>query len=139
MASEIEVKQYLAYWMQLGKHLVLQGGQKTVKPGAIIAGDRYSAEFEACWEQARDPNSGDCYLEGAEFTIAQLLTEQWDVIDCGRCTMPSPIPSAGVASSECPCHDLPSWPNNELPHPRLPISNQPRLKDIRQRLVDSKP
>jgi hypothetical protein len=138
MADKIQVKQYLAYWMQLGKRLVLQGGQHIVSPEVIVAGDQYSSEFEAYWQQACSPGAGDCYLEGTDFTIAQLLTEQWDIIDCGRCTMPFPLPSAGVTSPECPCHDLPSWPNNELPHPRLPVSSTPHLQNIRQRLTNSK-
>ncbi len=138
MASKIQVKQYLAYWMQLGKGLVLQGGQRIVKPAVIVEGNQYSSEFEAYWEQACSSESGDCYLEGTDHTITQLLTEKWDLIDCSRCAMPLPLPNAGVASPECPCHDLPSWPNDDLPHPRLPVSNRPHLQNIRQRLVNSK-
>lgn len=134
MADPQQVKQYLARWLQLGKALTVQGGQ-SVKPHPVIAGDRYSTEFEASWQQICAPESGDCYLEGTELTIQQLLSEQWDIIDCGRCDMPIPVPHTGAGAADCPCHDLPTWPNTELPQPRLPVRNGTYLKDIHQRLT----
>ncbi|MGB7417142.1 MAG: hypothetical protein WA902_23310 [Thermosynechococcaceae cyanobacterium] len=138
MADTIQVKQYLAHWLQLGKGLMIQGGQSVMKPETVIAGDQYSSEFEASWQAICSSHSGECYLEGTDLTVEQLLSEQWDIIDCGRCAMPVPVPNAGVASSDCPCHDLPGWPNTELPQPRLPVHNDQHLQDIHQRLGPSK-
>ena len=33
-------------------------------PLPIFNGDRYSSQFEDCWQKILDPESGDCYLEG---------------------------------------------------------------------------
>ncbi len=137
MAKEKQVKQYVAHWLQLGKALMVNGGQTTFKPKVVISGNQYSQEFETCWQAICAPDSGDCYLEGSDLTVAQLLTQQWDITDCGRCSMPVPLPTAGIASVDCPCHDLPSWPNDELPHPRSPVSSSDYLKGIRQRLTQS--
>lgn len=137
MAAQSQVKKYLAYWLQLGKGVCLQDGRIIQRPQNILQGDGYSQEFEACWQQVRSPASGECYLEGTEQTIEQLLTDQWDIIGCGRCAMPMPVPVAGIASPACPCHDLPSWPNLELPQPRSPVNTTDHLQGIRQRLLDA--
>jgi hypothetical protein len=134
MASERDVKQYLAYWLQLGKPVMIRGGQVSLLPRPVIAGDRYSQEFEDCWQQVISPASGDCYLEGTNQTIAELLTPAWDVNPCARCSMPVPIRNVGVTSLECPCINLPDWPNLEIPLPRAPINNQAVLSKIRDRL-----
>jgi hypothetical protein len=135
MASKAQVKEYLACWLQLGKGLVLCNEQVTIRLQSIVCGELYSPEFEACWEQVCSPTAGDCYLEGTELTVKQLLSEQWAMIDCGRCAMPFPVPIAGVASPICPCHDLPSWPNQEVPLPRPPVSTTTYLQGIHQRLL----
>lgn len=135
MASEVQVKQYVALWLQLGKKVLAQGGQQVLYPQPVLEGDQYSAEFNQCWQVISASDAGDCYLEGTDLTIRNLLTEQWQVIDCSRCAMPLPIPDAGIASPECPCHDLPSWPNEELPQPRRPIDNKHYLRGICSRLT----
>jgi len=137
MASSDQVRKYLAYWFQLGKKVFLQGGHKAVLPRPVIAGDRYSDSFEACWQQIQSPDAGDCYLEGTEQTIAELLSDGWEVTDCARCTMPVPIRSIGLNVLECPCVDLPTWPNTELPQPRSPVSSTARLEAIREQLNPS--
>ncbi|MFB8791196.1 MAG: hypothetical protein U7123_20675 [Potamolinea sp.] len=88
MASQEEVKRYLAYWLQLGKKVVIGNGNLTLQPQSVIAGDRYSQEFEDIWQQILSPESGDCYLEGTIQTIAELLTPRWDLKSCVRCEMP---------------------------------------------------
>jgi hypothetical protein len=135
MASEQAVRQYLAYWFQLGKGIVVNGGRDVLLPQPVIEGDRYSKAFEGCWRQAQSAQAGDCYLEGTSQTVAELLSGDWDVVLCARCTMPIPVPIAGVTEAECPCHDLAGWPNTELPLPRSPIKSQQALANIRQRLV----
>lgn len=137
MASEEHVKRYLGYWFQLGKKVLIRNGQAAVLPEPLIVGDHYSQEFESLWQQLLSPDSGDCYLEGTEQTIAELLTPKWSVTACARCEMPVPLEDMGMPPELCPCNDLPTWPNPELPAPRSPISTQDRLRNIRDRLQNS--
>lgn len=133
MASQQQLKQYLAYWFQLGKRLLLRDG-KALLPQPVIEGDRYSAEFESVWELILTPEHRDSYLEGTSQTIGQLLTQYWDINDCPRCSMPVPMLELGVQTSLCPCNDLPDWPNNELPLPREPVDSRGKLRSIAQKL-----
>lgn len=135
MASEQEVRQYLAYWFQLGKKVFIHNGQDSLLPQPVIQGDRYSQEFEDCWQQLLTPESGDCYLEGTEETVTELLTPGWSVSPCARCSMPVPIRNVGMPPLSCPCNDLSSWPNTEIPAPRSPINSQTQLTEIRERLL----
>ncbi len=135
MASQEEVKQYFAYWFQLGKKVVLGNGVERLLPQPVIRDASYSPEFEQCWQRIISPTSGDCYLEGTHETIAELLTPAWDLTSCGRCEMPVPMRSVGMPVLLCPCNDLPSWPNTELPSPRQPVDTQVQLKEIRDRLL----
>jgi hypothetical protein len=80
-------------------------------------------------------NPGECYLEGTDYTIQELLSPAWDVIPCARCQMPLPMKVVGVTSPECPCFDLPSWPNSDIPQPRSPICTTSHLADLRTRLM----
>ena len=137
MASEQNVRQYLAYWFQLGKKVFIRNGQESLKPSSVIAGDRYSAEFEDCWQIVRSPESGDCYLEGTDQTIAELLSPEWEINGCARCEMPIPSRAIGMPPDNCPCFDLPGWPDTEKPQPRSPISSQTLLAQIRDRLRNS--
>ncbi|MEB3359831.1 MAG: hypothetical protein VKK04_24105 [Synechococcales bacterium] len=139
MATENEVRQYLAYWFQAGKGLVINSGQGYCRPDRVIQGDRYSLEFEQCWDQVQASDAGDCYLEGTSQTISDLLSPSWDVSPCARCGMPVPMISIGVASMQCPCNDMPTWPNQDLPQPRSPINSSDRLGKIRERLTASEP
>lgn len=134
MATKHEVKQYLAYWFQLGKKVMTNNGSASLLPQPVIQGDRYSDEFETTWQQIISPETGDCYLDGTQETIAELLTPTWEMSHCGRCTMPVPVRSLGMPPSLCPCNDLPNWPNTELPLPRKPVNNQEQLSAIRDRL-----
>jgi hypothetical protein len=133
MASHENVKQYLAYWFQLGKKVVLRNGQETLLPKSIIEGDRYSKEFESCWQRIL-ASRATCYLEGTEQTIEQLFSPLWDINPCARCGMPVPAIQLGIQPNSCPCHDLPNWPNSELPSPRDPIDSSARLNRIKERL-----
>ena len=134
MASEQQVKRYLAYWFQLGKKVVIGNGNSALLPQPVMVGNRYSDEFERIWQQILAPDSGDCYLEGTAETIAHLLTPQWDLEPCVRCDMPVPVINVGMPPEACPCRDLPTWPNTELPLPREPVDSQGRLNQIRERL-----
>lgn len=138
MASEQEVRQYLAYWFQLGKKVLIRNGQESLLPQPVIRGDRYSEEFEECWRLILSPDSGDCYLEGTEETVAELLTPSWEVAPCARCDMPVPLCNLGMPPLSCPCNDLSSWPNTEVPAPRSPVNTQAQLTEIRNRLLGAK-
>jgi len=135
MSSEQEVRQYLAYWFQLGKKVLIRNGHESLLPQQVIQGDRYSQAFEECWQQILSPASGDCYLEGTEETVAQLLTPGWSVSSCARCQMPVSIRNIGMPPLSCPCDDLSNWPNTEVPAPRSPVNTQAQLTDIRNRLL----
>ena len=135
MASQQEVKQYLAYWFQLGKKVVFGNGEVRLLPQQVIKGDRYSDEFEECWQKIISPEAGDCYLEGTQETIEQLLTAAWEVNPCARCTMPVPVRNVGMPPELCPCNDLSNWPNTELPQPRSPVNTKDQLTAIRDRLL----
>ncbi len=136
MASEEQVKQYLAHWFQLGKQVLLPNRQEKLRPTKIFEGKNYSAEFERVWHYLLEVDA-DCYLEGTEQTIQQLLSPEWEIIECARCEMPFPITTAGVTSLVCPCSDLPGWPNNELPPPRSGVDSEAHLTRIRQRIKHS--
>ncbi len=134
MASEQQVKDYLAYWFLLGKKVVLPRQQDAVCPRVVFEGGNYSTEFEQCWQKISSPPNRDSYLDGTEQTIAELLSSKWDIVECAKCQMPIPIVSLGMPCSGCPCNDLELWPNNELPKPRSPINSQKQLNQILGRL-----
>ncbi|MBW4557564.1 MAG: hypothetical protein KME59_16815 [Trichormus sp. ATA11-4-KO1] len=137
MATKQEVRRYLAYWFQLGKKVVTSNGQASFLPQPVLKGDRYSEEFEECWQKIISQTTGDCYLEGTYETISELLTPAWEMSPCGRCEMPVPVRSLGMPALLCPCNNLPDWPNTELPAPRYPISTQEQLIAIRDRLINT--
>lgn len=139
MASDQQVKQYMAYWFQLGKRVLLHNGQEAVLPTPVIQGDHYSPAFEQCWHYLKSPEAGECYLEGTSQTIQELLSSDWNIEACARCGMPVPMVDLGMMDGACPCADLDNWPNDELPRPRSPIDSNTRLGDIRDRLQQSSP
>lgn len=138
MASEAEVKTYLAHWFQLGKKLVWRNGEAELLPTKIIQGDRFADEFEECWSKIMSVGGQDCYLVGGEATIQELLTSGWTINQCARCAMPVAAVAAGIQSINCICSDLDNWPNTELPAPRSPINSQRRLSSISERLRSRK-
>ena len=138
MASPNYVKQYIAYWLQLGKRVFVgNAGEILLPPKSIIKGDRYSQEFEKYWQKIISPEIGECYLEGTRETIQDLLSPNWDILPCARCQMPVALIHRGIQLNSCPCSDLGNWPNMELPKPRSPIDNSIHLKKICFRLNKS--
>jgi hypothetical protein len=135
MASPEKVKVYLACWFQLGKKLIFADGRKIALANSVINGDRYSSEFEACWQEIMDQEGKNCYLEGTEPTLDTLFSPAWDIFACARCNMPVPkLEFGGQQELNCPCFDLPLWPNLELPIPHAPINGNSRLQNINARL-----
>ena len=137
MATTTQVKNYLAYWFQLGKQVVTDDGRIHYRPETVIAGDRFSPAFEACWTEILQTAGKGCHLEGTDQTIDELLSSKWDVINCARCDMLVPTPEVALEPVLCPCNDLPSWPNEELPKPRLPVDSQRQLSAMSARLSSS--
>ncbi len=135
MASPSKVKAYLAHWLQLGKSVLMKNGGLHRKPKETIAGESYSPEFEELWFEVQAPESGHCYLTGTEETVADLMTSEWEIVDCPRCSMPQPLRTRGMPPMSCPCNDLPNWPNQDIPAPRSPVSNRNELQTIRDRLA----
>ena len=133
MASVSQVKSYLAYWFQLGKPIVFQKSQAQCLPSPVFQGSQFSPAFEQCWQQVIQDVT-DCHLQGTDQTIADLLAGEWDITACARCDMPVPMPVRIVETSACPCADLPTWPNDEVPQPRMGVSNTTHLQNIYQRL-----
>lgn len=136
MASIIEVQQYLAYWFQLGKKMILSKSDRTLLPHKVYEGDRLSAEFLSCWEEIISNPEENPHLEGTYQTISELLSPKWDIIPCARCNMPVPMINLGFISPSCPCADMDSWPNQELPPPRAPINTHQHLDKLTQRLQE---
>jgi hypothetical protein len=133
MAAEIEVKEYLAHWFQLGKGVVIPKQSQILCPEPIFEGHHFSSIFEKYWQQILQSNE-DCYLEGTEQTIKELLTPGWEMLACARCTLPIPVSRIVTPSCLCPCADLPLWPNSDLPLPRLPVIEHQHLDSLRSRL-----
>ncbi len=133
MASTQEVRQYLAHWFQLGKKVTVPD-QESIFTQKVLQGNTYTIKFEDCWQQIiAQPQA---YVEGTDQTIAELLTDRWDVVDCARCTMPIPLPAVGLPQNQsCTCHDLPTWPNTQVPLPRAAGAVETRTNDLRQRLA----
>lgn len=137
MAESAQVKQYLAYWFQLGKKITISQLNKSLIPQKVFNTSGYSSEFEELWTLVtKDDYLEDCYLEGTNQTIGELFSSEWEIIDCARCGMPVPIIQLGVQSGSCVCDDLENWPNNELPNPRSPVNNQQKLIRIRKSLLN---
>ena len=135
MASVDQVRRYLALWLQLDRKVYIHNGDRTLSPRPVIAGNRYSQAFEDCWQILLSEESGECYLEDTDQTIAELLTPQWEIILCYRCAMPIPMPISSMESHPCPCVNFPSWPNFDLPQPRSPVDDRAVLSTIKQKLL----
>lgn len=133
MATSEQVKRYLAYWFQLGKPLLFP--HEVVLPQPVMESSHYSAAFEACWQRVLSAEGKQCYLDGMTQSMHELLDSDWDISDCARCGMPVPMISLGIQSNACPCFDLPTWPNTDLPFPRSPVDSHDQLSSIRDRLT----
>jgi hypothetical protein len=136
MATPQQVKEYLACWFQLGKRVSVNNGTKFLYPQPVLHGDRYSPEFEKCWQLLLTGQElGDCYLEGTNQKIAELLKPNWDLIKCARCQIPIPLKVTGVEHTACVCSDMADLPNFDLPSPHLPVSSRDYLFKICSNLI----
>ena len=134
MASPQEVQGYLAYWFQLGKSVHISNGRIIQRPVPVLEGHQLSRAFQDCWRTIMAVGGRDCYLDGSHETIEQLLSPQWDIIDCARCTIPTAMPAVMPVAQLCPCGDIDHWPNDQLPAPHMPINNNKHLSKLKKRL-----
>ncbi|MEC4805200.1 MAG: hypothetical protein SAJ12_07475 [Jaaginema sp. PMC 1079.18] len=134
MAIDLQVKDYLAHWFQLGKKLIHSQSGETILPTLIYQNGKYSDEFERCWQNILQKGTGNFYLEGMPQSLQELLSSEWELVPCARCELPIPIRQIGNQSSICPCNDLASWPNDELPQPRQAVNSKNHLTKLGDRL-----
>ncbi|TVQ08879.1 MAG: hypothetical protein EA368_10685 [Leptolyngbya sp. DLM2.Bin27] len=134
MASQEQVRNFLAHWFQLGKPVVVAESRGECLPSPVFQGEKYSSSFENCWRKIMVTRGRDCYLSGTNQSIAELLLPAWDVTDCARCDMPIVLPTAGMMTDLCPCNDLDTWPNTDVPTPRPAVDSRDRLGSLQQRL-----
>jgi hypothetical protein len=141
MAYPEQVKRYIASWLQLGRKISIDNSSGTVTLSAskVVEGDKYTPEFESIWQQVSGLNSQNSYLEGTNEPISQLISPSWEIVPCSICNMLVATPQVGIKHSCCPCHDLPSWPDNNVPVPTGGINSQVALQQIRDRLLASNP
>jgi hypothetical protein len=142
MASPTEVKHYLSCWFQLGKEVILSdpAGARRIRPNRILSIENLSSEFEECW-QTIYAAAHSCALEGTNETIAELLTDRWEITECARCHLSIPLPARGATPEwpPCPCSNLHHWPSFETLPPRCSgdtFSQTARFSRLRQSLED---
>lgn len=139
MASPQEVQTYLAYWFQLGKPIHLNNGQTTQRPEPVLEGNRFSRAFQDCWQAVIAVNGRDCYLDGANETIEELLSPHWEITNCALCSIPTTMSAVMPVAGLCSCGDMESWPNDELPAPHMPINNKKHFSRLKTRLNEHHP
>jgi len=134
MANSQSTKDYIAQWLQLGKQVIV--GNAPVAQVPIRLADGYTPEFENLWRWlASAAIAPQAYLSGTDQTIAQLLSDRWEILPCARCHTLMPTPAFSVGSCPpCPCHDLPHLPNLDLVIPHPPVSSQAQLAQVAERL-----
>jgi len=134
MANSQFVKDYIAQWLQLGKQVMV--GSAAVAPVPVRLADGYTPEFEHLWRWlASAAIAPQAYLAGTDQTIAQLLSDRWEIVPCARCYTLIPTPLFAIGSCPpCPCHDLPHLPNLDLVIPHPPVSAQVQLAEVADRL-----
>lgn len=136
--TDIQVKEYLAHWFQLGKQLINPKTGEIILPQPIYQNGQYSLSFEQTWRYITNPKNGDFYLEGMPQNIQDLFSPEWELVSCARCSLPIPVRQSGNQSLICPCHDIDSWPNTKLPQPRRGIDSNHHLRQLGDRLRQQK-
>jgi len=134
MATVSEIKEYLACWFQLGKGVLFPKTQQTCRPEPVFNLGGYSTAFESLWQRIQT-SPEDCYLQGTNQTVRDLLSGEWEIIVCARCTLPIPTSVTHIPCSLCPCNDLDLWPNLELPLPRPPVNEVRHLQRLKEHLA----
>ncbi|MBP0019518.1 MAG: hypothetical protein J7647_18450 [Cyanobacteria bacterium SBLK] len=136
MATQEQVKEYLACWFQLGKGIEVAEDNRLVRFKSILYGDRYSREFENYWQKILRAKGKGFSLEGTHQSVDELFSSHWEMHACCRCRLPIPVRELGNQCLLCPCADLQGWPNLELPTPRSPIDSRSHLGKICDRVAE---
>jgi hypothetical protein len=135
MASSKEVKDYIAQWLQLGKHLEI--GDQTITLTTVRQSHAYSPDYEILWQKISCPATAkQIYLSGCDQSIEDLLSPRWQIVNCYRChgLIPTPLFQQGMCLG-CPCADLPALPDVNLVMPHPPIDSQQRLQQVADRVA----
>lgn len=138
MASQQRVQHYLAYWFQLGKTIHIKNGRLTQRPVPVLEGNQFSRAFQDCWQSIMAIGGRDCYLDGTQETVEQLLSPQWEITDCARCSIPVAMHAVMPVAQLCACGDIDHWPNDELPAPHMPVNNHTHFSRLKTRLSDDR-
>ncbi len=135
MAARSDVKQYLAYWLQLGKKIFIKGQPQAVGLDRVINHEQYDEVFEQLWLNVSGKQANLAYLEGTDETIQDLLSTEWQIVDCPRCELRLPCLDLGPRQfNSCPCEGLNNWPNYDTLQPRSPVITKTHLSSICDRL-----
>jgi hypothetical protein len=129
MATSQEIKGFIAQWLQLGKSIEHVDGVRCFKPSRILGYQGYSQEFEDWWQEF-EADTKQWALSGTHHPLSDLYSPLWEISSCARCDMPVPLQASKSNEGFCPCHDLPNWPNTELPQPRVPLDSDLKLRKI---------
>lgn len=117
MATLSEVKHYVAMWFMAGKRLYDPDKSELLYTNRVYSWNKsYSKEFETIWENLHP----DARLTGSFITISDLLSEDWEIISCARCEIPTPVAVKYINDSVCSCDDLALPPDPFLPKPKPP-------------------
>ena len=133
MATSQEIKGFIAQWLQLGKSVEHVDGEKQFKPPRVLGYQGYSQEFEDWWT-CFEADAHHWTLSGMNQPLSELYSPNFEISACARCDMPIPLSMSVVKDISCPCHDLPTWPNTDLPQPRTPKDSTSKLRQIYSRL-----
>jgi hypothetical protein len=134
MAHAQSVRDYIAQWLQLGKKIIV--GDTPVAKVPIRGVGGYTPEFENLWHWlTSEAIAPQAYLSATDQTIAQLLSDRWEIVPCARCDTLIPMPASPTGyCPPCPCTDLPNLPNLDLVLPHPPINSQVQLAQLAERL-----
>ena len=123
MATQEQVKAYVACWLQMGKTIDVEQRDRAhqLRPRTVLDDGQYSPEFERNWRYICR-FAERCYLSGTSESIRDLFQERWEIASCSRCKLLLPLPAPGAQeTSPCPCADVDYWPNVDALQPRIAV------------------
>lgn len=138
MATEEEVKSYLAYWFQVGKNVEIGTNRekKNVNKIFSLSSNEYSQEFNSLWEKIVE-EADTSFLEDTSFSIKKLLSSEIEIVACSVCNA---IVASGIffTNNSCICSNIPLWPNLDIPQPKKLLDSNCALLKIVQKLMEEK-
>lgn len=112
MATELEIKQFVAEWMNVGKIVMSPMGE--LRAQSLDSAYRYTPEYDKLWSYLWKRKT-KCYLLGTTQTFDKL-ERAWELSRCIHCDLPVMLPIGYYPSqfgSE-PCVALGLWPHNSF-------------------------